>query len=137
MLSRLSRPRLTLASWYRQLLRVLRSQARLAILRDGAEPFLGLLARSLPGDDPGGVPLRRAVTEAAHLADDRLGRPSGGRPGGEDVGERRVDRPIEGALALDDFVDEPHPLGPDCIEASTTRKERPRVGLARPRGDGP
>ena len=51
-------------------------------------------------------------------------------PGGMDVGERRIDRPIEGRLTFDHFMDEPDPLGPDGIEASAAGKERPRVALA-------
>ena len=59
------------------------------------EPFLRFLGRPLPGDDPRRVPLRRAVAEAADLADDRLRRPGCGRPGPPAFRDGGVDRRVE------------------------------------------
>ena len=45
--------------------------------RERPEALLRLGSPALPGDDPGGVPLRGPVGQAADLADDRLGGPGG------------------------------------------------------------
>src|SRR4051812_14390568 len=58
-----------------------RGPHRAAALTERAEALLGFLGRALARDDPGRVPLRRAVSQATHLADDRLGGPGRRRPG--------------------------------------------------------
>ena len=80
-------------------------------------PSCGLGAATLPGDHPGGVPLRRPVGQTADLADDRLRGASGRRSGVQEVRDRAVDRRIEGGLTLDDLVDETDPLCPQGVES--------------------
>ena len=97
---------------------------------NAAKPFLGLGADALAGDEPGRVPLRRAVAEAAHLADDGLGGTSRGRAGGEQIRDGRVHGRIQRLLALDDLVDEPDPGRPGRIEAAAAREQGSGVALA-------
>src|SRR5437762_103795 len=81
-----------------------RFPCRPSLIVEGSEALLRLGARALAGDDPCRVPLRRAVAEAANLANDRLRRPDGRRAGGEDVGDPRVHSKVERRLALDHLV---------------------------------
>ncbi len=68
--------------------RGVRDPGRSALLDERAEALLRLGGLALPRDHPRGVPLRRAVGQAAHLADDRLRGTGGRRSGGEEVGDR-------------------------------------------------
>ena len=70
------------------------------------------------------------MAEAADLADDGLGRARRGRSGHQQVGDRRVDRTVQGLLALDDLVDQADPLGPDRIDPAAAGEQRPGVALA-------
>ena len=103
---------------------------RRPLLVERGEALARLGAHPLPGDDAGGVPLGRAVAQAADLADDGLRRARRGRAGRQHVAHRHVDRGVQRGLALDDLVDEADPLGPDGIEATTAREQRPGMRLA-------
>ena len=83
----------------------------------------------------------RAMTRAVCHFDDPWPRPRTSRtiafaaraavgPGGEQVGDRCVDRRVERRLALDDLVDEPDPLGPHGVEPAAAGEQRPGVRLA-------
>ena len=67
----------------------LRLPSRSPLLVERGKALAGLLGHALAGDDPGGVPLRRAVAQAADLADDRLGRARRGRARRQEVRRRR------------------------------------------------
>src|SRR4029079_327447 len=99
-------------------------------LVEGGEPFAGLGAHALTGDDPGGVPLRRPVAQAADLADRRLAGAVGGRPGRQDVGDGRVDGRVQRGVAFDQLVDEADPLGADGVEPTAAGEQGPSAALA-------
>src|SRR5215213_1959963 len=100
------------------------------LLGERGEALLGLRARALASDHSRGVPLRRAVTQASDLLDDRLRRANGGRARGKDVRDGRVDRHIERRLALDDLVHEPDPLCAKSVKPTTAGEQRSRMGFA-------
>ena len=70
------------------------------------------------------------MAQTPDLANDRLGGARGGRAGQQQVGERGIDRRIQGSVALDDLMDESDPLRPHRVEPSAAREQRPGVALA-------
>ncbi len=102
-----------------------------AVLVERGEALARLGADALAGDEPGRVPLRRAVRQAADLADHRLGGAGGGRTRGQDVADGGVDGRIERGVAFDDLVDEPDALGAHGVEPPAAGEERPGVASRR------
>ena len=102
--------------------------ARRTTVGEGAEALLRLLGLALRGDDPGRVPLRRAVGQAADLAHDRLGGPGGRRARRQQVADRgrRPRRPGPPRP--------PRPRGPARSAGRAARRTGGRPGRGHGRG---
>ena len=101
-----------------------------SLLHEGAEPLLALLARPLPRDGAHGERPRPVGGEPPLIADERLRRSRGARPGAPQLVEDRGQARVERRLVGEHLVDEADVGGAPRVEALPGREEGPRGRLA-------